>query len=299
MEARARGTAYARAALVGNPSDGYGGAVVAVTIRNFAAEVMLEAASEMEVEPVGASDLVRAAVARFSGWTRTHAPGSYRATCRTSIPRQVGLAGSSAILVATLRALCELHETEMEADDLAGLAWRAETQDVGYPAGGQDPYAQAHEGLVLMDFSSEVRVERLDPADLPPLFLAYRVDAASPSSSVHTDLRARLGRDDATVRPAIEELAGLAREAGGRLRAGRTEAIGELMTATFELRRLLLDLEPRQARMVEIAREHDADANYTGSGGAIIATRPSGEAWPALRLALESEGCAVIEPALS
>ena len=36
-----RKSAYARAALLGNPSDGYGGRTLAVIVRNFRAEVVL------------------------------------------------------------------------------------------------------------------------------------------------------------------------------------------------------------------------------------------------------------------
>ena len=36
------GTAFARAGLLGNPSDGYGGKVLAAAVRNFAARVRLE-----------------------------------------------------------------------------------------------------------------------------------------------------------------------------------------------------------------------------------------------------------------
>jgi hypothetical protein len=50
--------------------------------------------------------------------------------------------------------------------------------------------------------------------------------------------------------------------------------------------------------MVLIARDHGADANYAASGGAVIGTRPTGDAWPALRAALEAEACSVIEPTL-
>ena len=36
-----RKRAYARAALVGNPSDGYGGRTLSLVVRNFSAEVVL------------------------------------------------------------------------------------------------------------------------------------------------------------------------------------------------------------------------------------------------------------------
>ena len=291
----ATGRAYARAALVGNPSDGYGGAVLAITIRDFRAEVDLAYSNEPVID-AEASALIEAAVARFEASLSPTEQRAYRAACRTTIPRQVGLAGSSAILVATLRALCELHGTVLDPDRLAELSFRAETEDIGYPAGGQDPYAQAHEGLVLMDFAADgVGVERLDPSRLPRLFLAYRTDAWTASESVHADLRSQIDRDGGTIGLAMSEMADLAREAGRRLRAGRGAEIGELMSATFDLRRRIIDLDARHERMVDLARDHDAHANFTGSGGAILGTVPPADAWPALRSALEEDGCEVIE----
>jgi glucuronokinase len=43
--------AYARAGLLGNPSDGYNGKIIAVSIRNFAARVVLEESSELRFDP--------------------------------------------------------------------------------------------------------------------------------------------------------------------------------------------------------------------------------------------------------
>jgi glucuronokinase len=292
----ATGRAYARAALAGNPSDGYGGAVLAVTVRDFAAEVDLSHSHERAVDS-DAAELIGAAVTRFERSLEAD-ERPYRIACRTTIPRQVGLAGSSAIVIATLRALGELYGERIDADELAQLAWRAEAEELGYPAGPQDRYAQAHEGLVLMDFSDGPRVERLDDAALPPLFVAFRADASEPSPSVHAELRSRAQRDETPIRASMSELAEHAREAGRRLRAGRDD-IGELMSASFEVRRRIVPLDPRHERMVLVAREHGAYANYAGSGGAIVGTRPPGDAWPALRWALEAEGCSVIVPGVA
>src|SRR5262245_24861673 len=96
----ASGSAHARVALAGNPSDGHGGAVLAVTVDEFRAEAQANAARAPCSEP--ASPLVDAAIARFGA-------GPCRVRWRTDVPREVGLAGSSAIVTATLRALCALH----------------------------------------------------------------------------------------------------------------------------------------------------------------------------------------------
>src|SRR5438270_7230000 len=95
-EVRGRGTACARAALAGNPS--------------------VVANENCTIEPP--SEAVEATVRRFA---RLLAPDAATAALRwrTSVPRGVGLGGSSAIVISTLRALCELQGVTLAPDGLA------------------------------------------------------------------------------------------------------------------------------------------------------------------------------------
>ena len=165
----AGGVAHARAALAGNPSDGYGGAVLALTLGRLRAQAFAWPAPALEVSPD--SELVRATVARF---TREHEPAAARTAVEvsTSIPSRVGLGGSSAIVIATLRALCSLYECPLGEPELASLALAVETDELGIVAGLQDRVTQAHGGLMFMDFSpsaGKAAYERMDPGLLPPL----------------------------------------------------------------------------------------------------------------------------------
>src|SRR5439155_8089104 len=128
------GVAHARAGLVGNPSDGYFGKTISIIVRNFCAEVVLYEWDEVElvltdedrsrfssvhdlVRDVqlhgyyGGIRLVKATVKKFveyclrQGHTLHERPFSLR--YETRIPRGVGLSGSSAIIVATLRCLMD------------------------------------------------------------------------------------------------------------------------------------------------------------------------------------------------
>src|SRR5581483_5872560 len=91
MSARnATGTALARAALVGNPSDGYGGATLALTVPERRAEVRV-VTGRGSIDPP--SELVAAAVARFECEIAPGAPPS-DLRWETTIPRSVGLGGS-------------------------------------------------------------------------------------------------------------------------------------------------------------------------------------------------------------
>ena len=202
----ASGRAHARAALAGNPSDGYGGAVLAVSVADFAAHAEVARRRGRVSDPPSA--LVDAAVARFGR-------GPCAVRWRTDVPREVGLAGSSAIVTATVRALCALHGHALEPDALAAMALAVETEDLGIAAGPQDRYAQAHEGLVLMDFAgARPRVERLDPALLPPLYLAWHPARRGLARRPRRPARAR--RTSRAVRAGMARLAGHARAAARR-----------------------------------------------------------------------------------
>ncbi len=300
---RARGVAFARAALAGNPSDGYGGAVLAVTLGRWWAQVEAVRAPSLSITP--ASPLVEAAVRRFA---QEVAPDAREAAVRwtTSVPRGVGLGGSSALVIATVRALCELHGVELEPDRLAGLALAVETEDLGIVAGLQDRIAQAYEGLTFMDFagvgdagsgsSSDAThgtYEPLDPALLPPLLIAWRPVAAAESGRVHATLRRRHADGDDAVRAAMAELGDVARAARAALVAGDHDGLRGCMDRTFDLRRTVIELDARCVEMIEVARACGASANYTGSGGAIVATGADGRELEAAEKALLGIACGV------
>src|SRR4051794_17923990 len=121
--------AYARAGLVGNPSDGYFGKTISFLIRNFKATVHLWESPHFEIVPdrgdfarfdsvqaflrdqnlfgyYGGTRLLKAAIKKFhehcarSG--RDLPDRSFTADFACDIPRLVGLSGSSAIVVAML-----------------------------------------------------------------------------------------------------------------------------------------------------------------------------------------------------
>lgn len=128
--------AYARAGLIGNPSDGYYGKTLSLIVRNFCAEVVLyewptleimwsqedqgrfqsihELVNDVRIHGYyGGVRLVKATVKRFVEYCGAHGirldERNFSIRYQTNIPRQVGLAGSSAIIVATLRALMDWY----------------------------------------------------------------------------------------------------------------------------------------------------------------------------------------------
>ena len=267
------GRALARAALAGNPSDVYGGAVLGITVPGMGAEVRIAAANAPSHQSVTAPDLVDATLARFArefpdagGVGDTNA---LAVSVSTTIPRSVGLGGSSAIVIALLRALCDQHSVELSPPEMAELALSIERDDLGITAGLQDRVTQTYEGALFMDFAAH-HYERLDCTGLPPLLIAWRSRSAAPSGQVHSRLLERWQAGDRVVHESIATLAALARSARDAIVTRDYDKLRRCVDGSYDARARMLTLNPAHVEMIEVARASGAAANYAGSGGAIV-----------------------------
>jgi glucuronokinase len=319
-----RAEACARAALLGNPSDAYGGRTISFAFTNFSARVVVYEWPRLEIVP-GPSDqvsfdglgelvadveangyygglrLVKAAIKRFADWCDERSievERSFSIRYESTIPRGVGLGGSSAIVTAVLRGLFEFHEVEIPLDELPELALSAETEELGIAAGLQDRVAQAYQGLTYMDFAGRPAYEPLDPSLLPPVLIAYASGAGQPSHEAHRSVRERFLAEDEEVRETMRAIGELADRGRQALIDRDDRQVGDLMRRNLELRRGLFELEPRHLRMAEAAAELGMPANYAGSGGAIVVL--AGDHGAAEELGRRLGGaCTVIEPQLA
>jgi glucuronokinase len=280
--------------LAGNPSDGYGGAVLAVTIESLTAEAV--------VLPTRAGGGATGDAGRLVDATRHRFQADVLPGCEppplgvsTTIPRSVGLGGSSALVISVLRALCEHYEVVLEPAVMAELALSIEVDDLGIAAGLQDRVAQCHGGVTFMEFGcSPPRYESLDRGLLPPLVVAWREDAAAHSGGIHGDLRGRHAAGDSVVRRSMAELGKLARAARAALVSGDAAALARCADASFAVRAGMMDLDPRHVEMVHIGRAAGAGVNYAGSGGAIVCVCPPSCHPIEVERALRDASCGVV-----
>lgn len=325
--------AYARAGLIGNPSDGYNGKTISLIVRNFNAEVVIYEWPELEIIPTrqdhcrfenleeflhdtrlngyyGGLRLVKASIKRFAEYCLRHdiklSAENFSLRYSSNIPRQVGLAGSSAIVTATMRGLCWFYKVSIPEEILPSLILSVEREELGISAGLQDRVSQVYEGLVYMDFDKDFmnehghgRYERLDPAVLPPVYIAYQTELAEPSEIFHNDIRKRYDNGEALVVNAMRDFADLAWRARTCLLEGDHSGLAELMNRNFDIRRSIYHLNPRHVRMIEIAREVGASAKFAGSGGSIIGSYTDEEMFNRLKVAFDAESCAVIKPIIN
>jgi glucuronokinase len=327
-----RKISHPRAALIGNPSDGYFGKTIAFTFTNFQAEVLLYQTPDMEILPsrrdhstfdsidhlardvnaygyYGGIRLLKATVKRFYDYCKANSieldERNFTLRYHTTIPHGLGLAGSSAIITAAMRALMSFYAVQIRPPVLANIILSVETEELGIPAGLQDRVAQAYRGLVYMDFDKEImerqgygHYEELDPSSLPPLYVAYRTDLAQGTEVYHSDLRYRYRKGDKDVLEAIQEWRDLTDKVRDDLRDGKAQDIGPLLDRNFDVRRAVSNVTEGNLRMVEIARSVGATAKNTGSGGAIIGTYADDAMYRKLQAELEEHEVKVLKPCI-
>jgi glucuronokinase len=327
---------YARAGLIGNPSDGYHGRTISVLVPEFYAEVILYEWEELELilsqedrsrfgsvheltrdvrlhGYYGGIRLVKATIKKFVEYCQTHGlrlhDRNFSIRYESSIPRQVGLAGSSAIIVATLRTLMEFYGVEIPLHIQPSLVLSIETGELGIVAGLQDRVIQVYGGVVYMDFGRDAmrseagyeygRYEPLDPALLPPLYIAYSADEGEPTEVTHRPLRIRYEQGDPDVLAAMDKFGRLTEDAKAALLARDSERLSRLIDENFDTRLSICQVQPAHRQMVETARSVGASGKFAGSGGAIIGVYRDEAMYAALRTALEATGCQVFKLVLA
>ena len=138
--------------------------------------------------------------------------------------------------------------------------------------------------------------EPLDVAQLPPLYVAYSTNESEPTEVVHNDLRARYEQGNPDVIAAMQRFAQITVAARAAIAEGDAAGFGQLVDENFDLRRSICNVASGQERMVRMAREAGATAEFAGSGGAIIGTLPDESTFDRLVEKLSPLDCRVIRP---
>ncbi|WP_187260825.1 mevalonate kinase family protein [Pontibacter beigongshangensis] len=324
--------AYARAAILGNPSDGYFGKTISLIVKNFGAHILLYESPELVIEPQtqdinqfkniyelhdqivltgyhGGVPLVKAAIKKFCEFCTkqgiTLPNRNFTTRYSASIPRQVGLSGSSAIIIATLKALSEFYKVDIPKVIFPSLALSVEAEELGITAGLQDRVIQVYEGVVYMDFEKEHMqqsghgiYEEIDPALLPNLFIAYKTELGKVSGTVLNNVRSRYDKGEEFVINTLASIADLAEQGKTALQNGDRKLLHELMDENFDLRCKIMNISDSNKELVKTARALGASAKFTGSGGSIIGIYYGNEMLNNLVTAFKKINARVIRPTI-
>jgi glucuronokinase len=321
---------FARAGLLGNPSDGYFGKTISIIARNFGANVSLYESPELVIEEqevdsnrfrnmhhlvesvkltgyYGGVRLIKAAIKKFGEYCEENGikiPNrNFTIRYQTSIPRQVGLAGSSAIVSATMKALMRFYEVSIPRETIPSLVLAAETQELGISAGLQDRVIQVYEGCVYMNFDKTYFLkhqhgiyEPLPVEALPKLYLAYKVELGKVSGNVLNNIKERYESGESLVVETLEEIAELAEAGKKAILEKDYHSLHQLINKNFDLRARVMNISESNHEMVKVARDCGASAKFSGSGGAIIGMYEDDEMLQKLMINLRKINARVIKP---
>lgn len=327
-------TAYARAGLIGNPSDGYGGKTIAFTMQNYRAEVSLHEWPVLEIVAgcddldqydsiqslhsrvsqhgyYGGTRLIKATIKQFVDYCLMHGyllhDRNFAIRYTSNIPQQVGMAGSSAIIIATLRALMDFFDVTIDKCIQPSIALDIERRELGIEGGLQDRVAQIYEGVVAMNFGEMSNkagfefgaYESIDPALLPAMYIAFKASTSEPTEVFHNDLRARYDAGDSKIVSAMTRFAELTSVAKTAILDQDYQSLHDAINANFDLRDSICTLNPLHTELVNVARSCGASAKYAGSGGAIVGTFADQTQFAVLQQRLSELGCTVFKPIIN
>ena len=326
-------TSFARAGLLGNPSDGYFGKTISFAFSNFSAELTMYETPELGFVPgmvddatfdspddllkeiqlfgyYGGIRLLKAVAKLFFLYCRDHGieipRKNFTVRYASNIPRLVGLSGSSAICTAMIKAMQTFYDVEVPLEYAPTLCLEAERDELGIQCGLQDRVIQMYEGCVFMDFEKSLvestghgRYERLDPTLLPNLYVAYDPQRAEVSGKYHKKLRVLFEEKKPDILAAMTEFADIAQRGRDALLAGRRDELPALINANFDLRDRIFNVAPANRNMVMTARSAGASAKFAGSGGAIVGTYEDDAQFARLSKALADIGCQTFKPTIA
>lgn len=323
-------TVYARVGLAGNPSDGFNGKTLSACVRNWSATVTLEPADRIIIQPnpdmdrmefddlesltdhsekygyYGALRLIHATCSLFNKLTGDVDSDGFKISYISNIPRQVGLGGSSALVVALLNCLVERYDIKqwgsienVSLSTRANIAWEVENCELGITSGLQDRVVQTYGGLVYMDFNKALMDKQgygyygKVGYRLPNAFIAYTTNPRKNSGQVHNHIRHLYQAGNMKVSSAMKDLAEIACLARRALEKKDYVAFGSLMNRNFHTRLELYGIDmigTNTNDMIVIAWDAGCVAKLPGSGGAVVGLYDSEEQYYVLAKAYSEHG---------
>jgi len=282
-------SAPARAGVIGNPTDGYGGSMIAcsLALRAYARikpcdrlelafcgqETAISAEKDLRLDS-GVFDIPKSVIRYLRIADR-----KFRLEGRSDIPFRSGLAGSTAMLAATFGAVASHIGLRLNPYQTAETIRYIELNYMDIQCGYQDQYMSVFGGLNYMDFRTKEIYRELHEeifATVEPLaahveklpFVLVHTGVQRISGSVLRPVRERWLDGDAAVVEGYREIAELARTGKKALVCGDWERLGELMNRNHEIQKELGASGKVNDMFIELALAHGAlGAKLAGAGG--------------------------------
>ncbi|MFC1563658.1 mevalonate kinase [candidate division KSB1 bacterium] len=323
---------YARAGLLGNPSDGYYGKTISVIVKNFSANVVLCESRNLEIIQnesdlckysnideliknititgyYGGTRLIKATIKTFYNYCTVNnihiGDKNFTIQYNTSIPRQVGLGGSSAIVTAVLRALMKFYKVNIPLEVQPNIVLSAEKDELSINAGLQDRVIQVFEGCVYMDFNKNTMdekkhgiYEKINPELLSNLYIAYKTDLGKVSGSALNEIQTRFEMKDPIVLKTLEQIANLAVLGKQAILNHNMKELSQLMKENFYHRKKIMQINESNMELIRTAEKCGTTAKFAGSGGSIIGIYDNNKIFNNLVSEMNKINAEVIKPVI-
>jgi galactokinase/mevalonate kinase-like predicted kinase len=291
-------SAPARAGIIGNPTDGYGGSMVACSL-GLRATVRISDCDRLELAyggrettitdekdlrlDSGVFDIAKSVIRYLRISDR-----KFRIEGNSDVPFRSGLAGSTAMLAATFGAVASYIGLRLNPYRTAETIRYIELNYMDIQCGYQDQYMSVFGGLNYMDFRTKEIYRELHEevfATVEPLagyveklpFVLVHTGVQRISGSVLRPVRERWLDGDPEVVEGYREIAELARLGKKALIDGDWESLGELMNRNHEIQKALGASGKVNDMFIDMALAHGAlgaKLAGAGGGGTILALHP-------------------------
>jgi len=282
-------SAPARAGVIGNPTDGYGGSLISCTL-GCRAKACLSESNRLELVFEGEKTVIRSErdlrldggvfdIAKSVIRYLKIADRRFRLEGASEIPLRSGLAGSTAMLAAVYGVVCKFLGLNTSRYECAETIRHIELNYMDIQCGYQDQYMTVFGGLNYIDFRTK-EVYR-DPSEevyatVEPLadfvdnlpFVLIHTGVQRISGSVLRPVRERWLDGDPAVVEGYREIGELARLGKKALLGRDWEQLGALMNRNHEIQQELGASGEVNDRYIELARSNGAlGAKLAGAGG--------------------------------
>lgn len=289
-----KSTTAGRAGIIGNPTDGYGGTMIACSVKNNAIATIENHDKLLVQNEFGKTalrwendfenkgdyfDIFRSVLRYLKAYDI-----KAKITTRSNIPVQAGLAGSTAILSSLLSAVMVYMGKEVNRYQLAEINRDIELNYLKCQCGYQDAYMTTFGGLNYLDFRGKAyykewqkeqyaTVENLSQFvdELP--FVVAHTGTKHNSGNFHRPLRERWLDGEPAVVKGYNEIVDIAREGKRALLDKNWDELAYLMNKNHDIQDGLADSGQQNNYMIKAARENGglaAKLAGAGGGGTII-----------------------------
>jgi len=205
---------------------------------------------------------VKAVYARFAD--RLHQ--GFDLTIHSEIPVSAGLSSSTALCIASIRALQQLCGIEHSTGEIAELSFQIERYDLDVECGRMDQYAIAYGGVTYIQTGDEAGVEGLAIPSLP--VLVADTQEAHDTQALQKWLRRRIAEDDPSLMGPLNEVVALVDEGREVILENDLQKLGAIMDRQQVLELAMGTSTDRLELFCQTARQAGAwGAKQMGAGG--------------------------------